>query len=121
MDRERLRTILGWGQGAYYALTGAWPILDADSFQWVTGPKVDLWLVRTVGVLVMVIGLVLMVAARRRALSAELALLAAGSALGLAAIDIVYVTGGTIPPIYLLDAAAELVLVGLWLFAWPRR
>ena len=105
---------MAWGQGLYFALTGLWGIFDLDSFQRVTGPKTDLWLVRTVAVLVLVIGAVLMVAARGRALSTELVLLAAGSALGLAAIDIIYSLRGTISLIYLLDAAVELGLVGLW-------
>ena len=38
-----------WIQGVYFALTGIWPLLDLSSFQWVTGPKQDLWLVQTVG------------------------------------------------------------------------
>jgi hypothetical protein len=45
---------------------------------------------------------------------AEIALLGAGSALGLAAIDLIYSLRGTISSIYLLDAAAELVLVLCW-------
>ena len=41
--------------------TGIWPLLDIESFQDVTGSKTDLWLVRTVGVLVAVIdGVVLL-------------------------------------------------------------
>jgi hypothetical protein len=39
-------------QGVYYLLTGVWPLPSIGSFQRVTGPKTDLWLVRTVGVLV---------------------------------------------------------------------
>jgi hypothetical protein len=122
MEREqRIRTLVSRCQGAYFALTGLWAILDIDSFQRVTGPKTDLWLVKAVGMLVLVIGLVLIVAARPRALSSELVLLGGGSALGLAVIDIVYVAAGTIAPIYLFDAAAELVFVGLWILARPRR
>ena len=35
-----------------YLATGLWPLFNIESFQQVTGPKTDLWLVRTVGVLV---------------------------------------------------------------------
>jgi hypothetical protein len=80
----------------------------------------DLWLVRTVGVLVAVIGAVLVFAARRRAIGAEIMLLAVGSALGLTAIDIIYVLSGTISPIYLADAVAELGLVAGWLLGRRR-
>jgi hypothetical protein len=101
-------------QGAYFAAAGIWPLLDITSFQLVTGPKTDLWLVKTVGVLIVVIGAVLLRAARARRVGAEIALLGAGSALGLAAIDLIYSLRGTISSIYLLDAAAELVLVLCW-------
>jgi hypothetical protein len=47
--------------------------------------------------------------------------LAVGSALGLAGIDLVYALGGRISPIYLLDAAAEIVLAVLWGIARTRR
>lgn len=107
-------------QGAFYLATGIWPLIDVDSFQAVTGPKTDLWLVRTVGVLVTVIGAVLVTVARRRNFSIEITLLAIGSALGLAAIDVIYVLSGTISPIYLADAAAEIGLAGLWAFARAR-
>jgi energy-converting hydrogenase Eha subunit E len=102
-------------QGAFYLATGVWPLIDIDSFQAVTGPKVDLWLVRTVGVLVSVIGVVLITAARRRRIGLEVALLAVGSALGLATIDAVYALSGVISPVYLADAVVELALVAAWI------
>jgi cytochrome b subunit of formate dehydrogenase len=52
-------------QGSYYVLTGLWPLLHRSSFLAVTGPKVDLWLVNTVGALLAVTGLVLLVAGWR--------------------------------------------------------
>lgn len=107
--------LAAWIQGAFYVLTGLWPLLHIASFQWVTGPKADLWLVRTVALLVTVTGLLLLRAARRRLISQELVLIAIGQALALTAIDLLYVWAGRISPIYLMDAAGELVLVGLWL------
>jgi hypothetical protein len=101
-------------QGLYYVATGVWPLLDIVSFQMVTGPKTDLWLVKTVGVLVTVIGAVLIAAARARRVSREIVMLAVGSALGLAGIDLVYALSGRISPIYLADAAAEIGIAVLW-------
>jgi hypothetical protein len=75
-----------------------------------------LWLVRTVGVLVLVIGAVLIVSAAISAsANASIFVLAVGSALGLTAIDVIYVLKRVISPIYLLDAAAEVVLIVLWI------
>lgn len=112
-----LRHALALGQGIFYLLTGLWPLVSSGSFQRVTGPKTDLWLVKTVGALVAVIGGVLLLAARRRRVTPEIELLAAGGAAGLAAIDIVYVARRAIAPIYLLDAAVEVALIVSWLVA----
>src|SRR5438874_11329800 len=72
-------------QGIYYLLTGLWPLLAISSFQRVTGPKHDLWLVQTVGVLIAVIGGTLLIAGWRRRGTPEIFFLAVGSAVGLAA------------------------------------
>lgn len=101
-------------QGAYFLLTGIWPLLSIASFQAVTGRKTDLWLVKTVGVLIIVIGLVLLLAAWRATFSAEVIFLAVGSAVGLMGIDITYVTRRVISPIYLLDAVLKIGLLLLW-------
>jgi hypothetical protein len=117
-------TVLARGQGLYYLLSGVWPLISMRTFEAVTGPKTDRWLVKTVGILVAVIGGVLLVAGRRRRVEPETALLAAGSAAGLAAIDTIYPMRGRISKIYLLDAVAELALVAAWALAagaGPRR
>jgi hypothetical protein len=107
-------------QGLFYVATGIWPLIDIVSFQAVTGPKTDLWLVRTVGVLVAVIGAVLIAASRSRRVTPEIVLLAAGSALGLAGIDLRYALAGRISPVYLADAAVEISLALLWWIGWRR-
>ena len=108
-------------QGLFYVATGVWPLVHIDSFQDVTGPKTDLWLVYTVGLLVAVIGGVLFIAAVRRRVTAEVALLAVGAALALAGIDVVFVAREVIRPIYLADAAVEILLTAWWGIAWFTR
>jgi hypothetical protein len=103
-----------WIQSLYFIATGLWALVDIHSFMAVTGPKEDIWLVRTVGVLVLGIGLSLLAAAWKRRAGAETMILAVGSALGLLVIDCVYVFAGVISTIYLADAAAEgLIILGL--------
>ena len=101
-------------QGSYFLLTGVWPLLHMRSFLAVTGPKTDLWLVETVGVLVAAIGAGLLLSAARGLQVFELALIAVLAALGLAAIDIIYVTRGVIAKIYLADAILEAILIIAW-------
>ena len=102
-------------QGLYYLLTGLWPLVSIDTFQAVTGAKTDLWLVQTVGLLIAVIGASLLAASRRGSPGPETVVLAAGSALALGTIDVVYSLKGVISKIYLLDAPVEGALAAGWL------
>jgi hypothetical protein len=102
-------------QGIYYVVTGLWPLIHYGSFVAVTGPKVDDWLVRMVGLLAAAIGATLYVAAQRGTRSLEIVQLAITSALAFTAIDVWYALKGRISPIYLGDAIVELALVALLL------
>lgn len=102
-------------QGAYFIITGIWPVLNMDSFLIATGPKQDTWLVQMVGLLAASIGITFLVAAlRRKRLPILLAYLASSSFL---ISDIIYVANETIQRIYLLDAGIQLAfLSGLTFF-----
>jgi phosphate/sulfate permease len=116
---------LVWAQGIYYVVTGLWPIVSIDSFQQVTGHKTDNlptgreadhWLVVTVAVLILVIAAALLTsAASEKETPRSTIVLAIGSALGLAVVDVVFVLQGVIAPIYLLDAMVECCILGSWL------
>ena len=109
-------------QGVYYLITGIWPLVSMTTFEAVTGPKTDDWLVQTVGVLAAVIGATLLVGSWRRAPSRETITLSVLSMLGFAAVDIVFVLRGTISAIYLADAAIQaLLLIGLGIGHLHRR
>jgi hypothetical protein len=118
-----------WVQGLYYFVTGVWPLASIETFQMVTGRKTDHlvtgreadhWLVMTVGVLVTAIGVTLLVAAWRRQNPPEVAVLAVTSALGLIGIDVIYVARQVIAPVYLVDAAAEVLLIAAWALVLVR-
>jgi hypothetical protein len=101
-------------QGLYFLTTGLWPFVSIETFQRVTGPKVDLWLVKTVGVLVAVIGAALILAGVREEVTPSVILVAIGSAAALAGVDVIYVSKRVISRIYLLDALVELILMVWW-------
>jgi hypothetical protein len=115
MQINGLIILLLWVQGVYFALTGIWPLLHYPSFEKVTGPKTDVWLVKTVGALVSVIALLLLVAAVQREVSVSTMIAGVGTALALMMVDIIYVSKKVIRPIYLLDAIIEPVLIGIWM------
>lgn len=102
-------------QGLYFFITGLWPLLHIESFIWLSGPKYDIWLVKTVGILLALIGLHMIVAGYYRRTNAENVLISAGSAAALATVDIYYVAIGRIWTVYLLDAAVEIIFIILWI------
>lgn len=102
-------------QGVFYIATGLWPILHLRSFERVTGPKVDGWLVQTIGGLIAAVGAALLVGAREGRRSPALTVLGVGSACALGAADLLFSTRGRISSIYAADAVAEAALCGLWL------
>ncbi len=106
MARPELRSVL-LAQGAYYVASGIAPFVSRRWFERATGPKLEWWLVQTVGGLVTVIGGALVGAAARGRPTPEILGLAAGSATALAAIDVVHVSRGRISPVYLADAVVE--------------
>ena len=121
--QRKLALLTCWVQGAYFVLFGLWPVFHMESFQAVTGQKTDHlvtgresdhWLVNTVALLIVAIGLVLIVAAWRRQHSTEIVLWGISSAVVLAGIDVVYTFRQTISPIYLADAAVEVLIIAGW-------
>jgi hypothetical protein len=96
-------------QAGFYLVTGLWPLAHMPSFERITGPKLDDWLVYTVGLLLASIGATLWAGSRRP--TTPMVMLAMLAALSLAAVDTYFALAGRISSIYLLDAAAELALV----------
>ena len=103
------------GQGLYYFITGLWALLSMRTFEKVTGPKTDHWLVKTIGLMLVVIGLALITGGVRKTITPEMAVLGVGTAGVLLGIDVFYVSIKKIPRIYLLDTVAELVLIVGWI------
>lgn len=102
-------------QGCYFLFTGLWPLVSRRTFEAITGPKKDFWLAQTVGVLVASAGSMLVLTGKRGRVGQDARWLAASSAAGLAAIDILYAARGRISKVYLADAAIEAALVTAWI------
>jgi hypothetical protein len=107
-------------QGGYFLGTGIWPLLHYRSFEGVTGPKREPWLVKTVGVLVGVVGGTLLWAASRRCINGPIRFLGAGTALALGAVESFYAGRRRISPVYLADAVLEAALVFGWFWSSPH-
>jgi hypothetical protein len=108
--------------GSFFIAGGLWPVLHIRSFEAITGPKFDRWLVKTVGLLLSVIGVGLLRAAKEGRVTSELRFIGSGASIALTAIDVVYVSRRRISPIYLLDGVAHMTAVLAWrLFRSPEE
>ncbi|MFT3781666.1 MAG: hypothetical protein QM790_06570 [Nibricoccus sp.] len=117
-NAHRFARILARSQGWFYLATGAWPLVNGETFQWVTGFKADFWLAQTVGALLCCSGGVLILAARFNRLTPEIALLGITQAIALSAIDVYTMNLPRTTYIYLIDAVAEAALVAAWIVTW---
>ena len=79
---------LAAGQATYFLATGIWPLLHRRSFEAVTGRKREFWLVRTVGGVTAVLGLLLASSARRSVAPLQARIVGLGSAPVYAAADL---------------------------------
>jgi hypothetical protein len=109
---------LGRAQGVANLVGGAWPLVHMSSFAMVFGPKLDRWLVKTVGGLLIVNGLTQLAASSAADGVRHARRLGVGTAAVLAAIDLIYVPARRISKMYLLDAAVE--SAGSWRGAGRR-
>jgi hypothetical protein len=89
-------------------------VVHIDSFQKVTGGKTDLWLVKTVGLLLVAIGGGLILAGAGWGFAPGIVFIAMASAAALLIIEVVYVLKRVIGPIYLADALVELGILIWW-------
>jgi hypothetical protein len=112
---EKLRRLTIWAQGIYTFITAVWPIVDIDSFMKVTGYKTDVWLVKTVSVLLLAFSIGLLASAFSKRLEFSIAFLALFASAGLTYVDFYYPANDIISNIYMADGVVEVVFVVAWL------
>ena len=100
--------------GAYWLVGGVWPVVSMDTFEAVTGRKTDRWLSKTMGLMMAAVGGCLLASARRGGPSVDLSQVAASTALVVSGAGTYYASSGRISKMYLVDAAAEALLVLGW-------
>ncbi|MFJ8467871.1 hypothetical protein [Streptomyces swartbergensis] len=117
---ERADTV-AVAHGAFNVVGGLWPLLHLRSFEWVFGPKSDVWLQMTTGGLLVSAGVAQLAAAPDPQGPAQARRIGLGTALTLLAIDLIYVPKGRIRPTYLLDAAMQTGWITAWLRSAPGK
>jgi hypothetical protein len=110
--------ILAGVHAGYLIATGVWPFVHRRSFEAVTGPKREFWLVRTVGGLAAATGSTLALAALTGRRRPETVLLALASGLVFVGADVR--AARTESRLYLGDSLLQLSFAPAWLLSWKK-
>ena len=105
--------------GLYLLIGGGWPLVHWKSFEAVTGPKLDEFLVHTVALLLILVGNILL-GQRRTAVERSAVQLAMGTSLILGTVAIVSAAGGWVWKVYFIDGTIHLLFVLAWAFLLLR-
>src|SRR5688572_30025077 len=102
-------------QAAYIFITGIWPLIDINSFMAVTGKKTDIWLVKTVGALLLPVAGCLGMYRYLNSDKRPAILLGGATAVAFIGIDLYYALTDVISDIYLVDGAVEAGFLLAWI------
>jgi len=112
----RTYRIISLIQLLYFLITAVWPFVHLESFLRATGPKTDIWLLKTVSVLLLPYCFLLLylAIASKRSVIAIITVILCG--LGLMSIDVWYYLHKVISAVYLIDGFMQLLFVIFWTF-----
>jgi hypothetical protein len=108
-------------QGFYTFITALWAIIDIDSFMKITGPKTDIWLVKTVSIVLVAVGLTLLSHLKEPDEPVLPAIvLGCITSAGLAFIDFFYSSKNTISFVYATDGIIEVAFFLGWMIVLAK-
>ncbi len=116
MRERKILRILLLVQGIYTLSTALWPLLHIESFMMVTGPKTDIWLVKTVAVVLIPIGLLFLINCYSSGPLLHVLVVAISNSSGLAGIDFYYTANGTISWVYAVDGVLQVIFIICWIY-----
>jgi hypothetical protein len=102
-------------QSLYTFMTAVWPLIDITSFMQVTGYKTDVWLVKTVGALLVPVSLCMAMHLFIRTDHRPAVLLCMLTAIAFICIDFYYALNDVIADIYMGDGFLQIAFVLAWL------
>src|SRR3990170_7201879 len=116
MKINKVYNALSMIQGSYTLLTAFWALVDIQSFMGVTGPKTDVWVVKTVAVLLLPIGFCFLWGLYFNTDRLLVTFIGIMSSAGLAFIDFHYTINGTIKWIYQADGFLQIFFLLVWTY-----
>ena len=118
---RKVYNVLCVTQGLYTLLTALWALVDIRTFMLVTGPKTDIWLVKTVAGILVSVALCFLSGPFVRQDFFTVILVGITSSAALASIDFYYTANGTIKKIYRADGNLQVIFLLSWLYLTMNR
>lgn len=113
--------LLLWTQSTYIMITALWPLMHIDSFMAVTGYKTDVWLVKTVGALLIPVAVTLYIHLFIDTDHRPALVLGSLTSVAFIMVDFYYALNDVISDIYLADGIAELIFLIAWIYVLTGR
>lgn len=108
-------------QGLYLLVTALWPLLYMRSFISFTGPKTDIWLVKTVAMLLLPYAVFCFwTALVQRPVPQIISGCIMLMCVALAGVEFYYYANGVISPVYEIDAFLQILFATWWAFHFFR-
>jgi hypothetical protein len=103
-------------QSVYTFITGVWPIIHIRSFMAVTGYKTDVWLVKTVGALLIPLSVCLFMHLFVKTDKRPVFVLGTLTSVAFICIDFYYAVNDVISDIYQLDGLIQVLFLSAWIY-----
>ena len=116
----RLFKLLVITQSIYILLTAIWPLIHIQSFIMVTGPKHDIWLVKTVGALLIPVGVCLLNFLLVTSNKLPAVLLGSLTTVAFIIVDFYYSVNDVISDVYQVDGIVQIVFLAGWFLCIGR-
>jgi hypothetical protein len=117
---NHFRTII-IAQSVYILITAVWPILDIESFMIITGYKTDIWLVKTVGALLIPVAACLSTYLFIESDTRPAFVLGMLTCISFIVIDFYYALNDVISDIYLVDGIVQIIFLLMWILLTVKR
>ena len=113
--------IFPFSQLLYYFLTAVWPLVHIESFLMVTGDKTDIWLVKTVSILLLPYCILLLYLTFNVKKDFIVVITVMFCCLGLLFVDLYYYFNDVIRWVYLIDGFFQFLFFIYWTFYMIRE
>ncbi len=118
--RDRWRRWVMLAQGAYYVITGLWPLVHFPSFAEVVGQQINPFQAQAFGAVIIVVGAALIEAARREPPGAYPTMLGTAVASAIAIVSLFWLPRSATSSGLWLDFIVEVAIAAALILLYPR-